>query len=77
MKKSQAIILPLDLETAEEISRSSEVDREDIARLLSLWLKRRKKERVEDFFSAIEEISSNARARGLTENILDQLLATP
>jgi hypothetical protein len=75
MKKAQTILLPIDPEIAEEISKSSDLDREDIATLLSLWLKRRKKERVEDFFKTVEAIASKAHERGLTEESFKNILA--
>ena len=75
MKKTQTISLPIEEEIAKEISRSSEVDREDIALLLSLWLQKRRKERVEDFFRKVDAISFSAREKGLSEEKLKEILA--
>ncbi len=74
MSTMTTIRIPLEQDVARIYQRASRVEKEKIQALLSLWL-REFGNPPESLPSLMDEISENARARGLTPEILDSLLA--
>ena len=56
---------------AKRIEFLSEKDKEEISKLISVWIMRKKPRPI---LEIIEEVSSFSQAQGLTQEILDELL---
>jgi hypothetical protein len=68
------ITIEVDAETARAYSNMSGEDQRKIQMLLGLWLRDWARNDVPTLDEVIEEAGRNARARGLTPEILDSLL---
>ncbi len=66
------ITLTVPAEVAEIYNASSEQERQKIQMLLGLWLKETRP--TESLAKVMDRISENAQARGLTPEILENLL---
>jgi len=68
------ITIPIDIDTAERYNRASEADRRKIQLLLRVMLQSTTVSSVQSLQQLMNEMSAEAQARGLTPEILEQIL---
>ena len=67
------VTIPVDARAASELRDPR--TRDAIGRLVSRVLQRQRREHIEKLFSAIDQLSADAEANGLTDKILEEELA--
>jgi hypothetical protein len=67
------VTIPVDARAASELRDPR--TRDAIGRLVSRLLQRQRREHIEKLFAAIEQLSADAEAKGLTDEILREELA--
>lgn len=73
--QNETITLQVDADTALAFQAASPKDKEKVSLLFSLLLKNYYQSKQRSFLQLIDEISENAQRRGLTPEILDEILA--
>jgi hypothetical protein len=68
------ITIPIDADTAEQYQRASEAERRKIQLLLRVLLQKTTPASVQSLQQLMNDMSTEAQARGLTPEILEQLL---
>lgn len=71
---SENITLKIDPEAARIFKTATAEEREKLQVLLSIWLKDLGTSGTKSLKETMDEISATARARGLTSEILDEIL---
>ncbi|MCL4253226.1 MAG: hypothetical protein KJ043_05545 [Anaerolineae bacterium] len=71
----RTIELPVDDELVEIFASASDEYRQKIGMLVSLWAKEWQESSPEKLLTLMRQIGENAQARGLTPDILEELLA--
>ena len=72
---TETITLEVESEAARLFNDSPQSDKEKLQALVGIWLKRSPKADVASLIRTMDEIGRNARARGLTPEILESILA--
>ena len=68
------ITIAVDPQTARSYAAAGEEQKRKIQALLSLWLRELAKGEYRSLQQVLDEVGSKARARGLTQETLDELL---
>lgn len=68
------ITIPLDSQTARAYDSATAEEKQKIQALLSLWLRELATNEYSSLQAVLDEVGSKAKARGLTQEILDSLL---
>ena len=71
---TEPITLQVDPDAANIFKSASDEEREKVQVLLGIWLRQLGKEEARPLREMMEEISSNAKARGLTAEALEEIL---
>lgn len=72
---TETIILQVESDVARVYNDAPQTDKQKLQALFGNWLKHYAEADVESLKKTMDEISRNARNRGLTEEILESLLA--
>jgi hypothetical protein len=73
MDSTVDVTIPVEIRAASELRDAR--TRETIGQLVSRLLQRQQQENVEKLFAAIEQMSADAEAKGLTDEVLEEELA--
>lgn len=72
---TETITLQVESDIARFYNDAPQTDKEKLQALFGTWLRQYSEADVASFKEAMDEISQNARTRGLTPEILESLLA--
>jgi len=73
MDSTVDVTIPVEVRAASELRDAR--TREAIGRLVSRLLQRQRQENIERLLAAIEQLSADAEAKGLTDDVLEEELA--